>query len=260
MKLGAGEKIALASLIVGIFACIGTYLTVPEVRAVIANLPSSQKTVPVNPTVGQTSPTTPLTPTQALTAPSPVPAPASTAAEPVATTPAVAPTRPSAPTATATPCSNPVSSIFAGPWKDPAIYGRLGCPAAIAVTRESVEETFQRGHMVWRGGGVQVYTIYSDGTWDLFPKNSNDILQASDPEYFCGVHSSPPSPRRGFSKIWCNNPDVRAKIGDATESEEGFCMPSNCETFQDFEGGTIYYSAKYKSTYILFTDRTWQLR
>lgn len=175
-------------------------------------------------------------------------------------TPTIAPTRSPTPTVTATPCSNPVSPIFADAWNNSAINGRLRCATAIAVTRESVEETFERGHMVWRGGGVQVYAIYNDGTWDIFPKSPNDILQDGDPEYFCGEHRSPPSPRRGFSKIWCNNKDVRDKIGNATDYEEGFCMPSNCDTFQDFEGGTIYYSAKYNSTYILFADKTWQRR
>lgn len=50
MNLTTSEKIALAGLIVGILACIGTYLTVPEVREFIARLRDSQKTVQGTPT------------------------------------------------------------------------------------------------------------------------------------------------------------------------------------------------------------------
>lgn len=158
-------------------------------------------------------------------------------------------------------CSLGVGGSFTRIWNEPALYSRLVCPSESEFRGESAVENFEGGFMLWRGNSDRVYAIYNAGTWDVFPKEPADIFQeGKDPECSCGPHASRPSPRRGFSKIWCNNPDVPTTLGNAVNYEEGFCMGNPCDSFQDFQGGTMYRSVKLGGIYVLFADGTWLKR
>ncbi len=147
-------------------------------------------------------------------------------------------------------CSIPVDGQFVDSWLANSVFAMLGCPTNQAHKTESAEEPFQRGLMVWRKDTGLIY-IRWDSTWYKFA----DTFKESDPEYTCGKHVSPPSPRRGFSKIWCSG-DWQAKLGNALDWEWGFCMGNlPCEVFQDFEHGFIYYSRFSKdNVVVVFSD------
>jgi len=160
-------------------------------------------------------------------------------------------------------CKASVAANFIGIWNTPPFFARLGCPISGELKSASAVENFQGGFMVWRELGDRVYAIYNNGTWGRYPKGPSDrFIEGTDPEYSCGPQASPPSPRRGFSKIWCNHQEVRATLGNATEYEQGYCMPGGgpCELFQDFENGTMYRSSRFGNVFILFSDGTWQKR
>jgi hypothetical protein len=158
-------------------------------------------------------------------------------------------------------CRIGVGSSFASIWPDPFIYPRLGCAVAKEYEGPSAVEGFERGWMFWRSSSDRVYVVYNNGGWDDYPRTPGDIFREGiDPEYTCGPAASPPSPRRGFSKIWCNNAEVRQGLGNAVDREQGYCMDNPCDTFQDFSGGLMYSSVRLHTVYVLFADGTWQKR
>lgn len=150
-------------------------------------------------------------------------------------------------------CSYQVGSFFSS-----ITSSRLGCPSNPQHVSDSAVENFERGYMLWRKDTDRIYVIYANHTWAEFSNNFSDQV---NPEFSCGTQSSPPSPRRGFSLVWCSNSDVHSSLGNALEAERGYCMPGGgpCETFQDFSGGMGYQSSHFGKTYILYSDnRTWQ--
>lgn len=153
-------------------------------------------------------------------------------------------------------CSIPVDRRFLSMWSDPTIYAPLGCPRNQGHTAQSAEEMFEGGSMLWRQDTDQIYAIFNSGAWEDF----TDTFVENDPEYSCSTPSSPPSPRRGFSKVWCANSRVRSILGNALERERGFCMAGGgqCEVFQDFSGGFMFYSERFGRAYALLNDGTWQ--
>jgi serine/threonine-protein kinase len=158
-------------------------------------------------------------------------------------------------------CAMDTGSSFAR--VDPSVNQRLGCPTGEEQRVESAVESFQGGFMLWRADNNRAYVVLNNGKWDSYPKSDADRFRDGvDPEYSCGTHTSPPSPRRGFSKIWCNHSDVRSALGNATEYEQGFCMPGGgaCEGFQDFLNGMMYRSTRFSSIYVFFADGTWMRR
>lgn len=164
------------------------------------------------------------------------------------------PTETLAPTSTAppspTPCGMDVYSGFA------AIYGdvepRLGCPVQPARTNQWFgEEAFERGRMLWREDNRKIYVLYNTGAWQRFDDTWN---QSTDPEFACGPAESPPTPKRGFGKVWCARADVRSGLGNAIEEEHG-----EWGVVQDFvAGGAIVRIPS--GTYVLFADGNWERR
>jgi hypothetical protein len=111
--------------------------------------------------------------------------------------------------------------------------------------------------MLWRDTSDSIYVVFDDGTWTVA---QNRFVEGRDPEYSCGIPQSPPSPRRGFSQVWCFHPNVKEKIGSAIEREVGYGMAGGgpAELFQDFEGGTMYQSHHFNTVYALFANGTWR--
>jgi hypothetical protein len=169
-------------------------------------------------------------------------------------------------TLTATPirvvpqaCSFAAGGSFARFLSDTTVASRLGCPTEAEATIESAVELFQGGFMLWRGASNRLFAVYNEGKWGAYPKGDYDwFREGIDPEYSCGTKASPPSPRRGFSKVWCNNPEVRNTLGNALEYEQGYCMGNQCDSFQDFQGGMMYRSVKFAGVYVFYIDGTWQ--
>ena len=83
------------------------------------------------------------------------------------------------------------------------------------------------------------YELFDD-TWD----------EATEDEYLCnplgGEVDSPPLPRRGFGKVWCNSEQLQQTLGPV-EREERLCQHAVTQEFQAgrlvacFEDATVYY-------------------
>jgi hypothetical protein len=110
------------------------------------------------------------------------------------------------------------------------------------------EEDFKRGLMIWRQDTAKIYVLYNDGRWERY----DDIWQEGDPEFTCGMPSSPPTPKRGFGKIWCTYTNVQQDLGAATTAEEG-----DYGLVQSFYGGSALRTGG-GWVYVLLDDGTWR--
>jgi hypothetical protein len=153
------------------------------------------------------------------------------------------------PTAAPTPCGVAVHTGFAGVWR--VVQDRLGCPVRNARTNQWVaEEMFERGRMIWREDNDYHHVLYANGIWERFPNTWVESM----PHFTCGTPESPPTPLRGFGKVWCEHAWVREGLGNATTGEWG-----EHSTVQDFvNGGAIIQSGS--GTYVLYADGQWELR
>jgi len=147
----------------------------------------------------------------------PTPTPCPTAAPP---TPSVGVYRP--------------QGLFADLWaEDAALAQALGW----ATSREPqtvnvVFQPFERGVMIWREDTRQIYALYRDGAWDIFPDTWAEPQPESDPSL------APPEgrvqPVRGLGLVWRQQPDVRDQLGWGLRVEEGLAAP-----LQAFERGVL---------------------
>ena len=176
--------------------------------------------------------------------PSPTPSPTPT--------PIPSPTPTPEPTLTPQPTPSPTCPAVGGPfaalWKQ--YQGQLGCAINTAHTSWIAQEHFEHGQMFWRKDNDRIVVLYDNGTWALY----QDIWNEGDPEYSCpniAPTQCPPTPRRGFGKIWCTYSAVRQGLGWATDYEQGFHG-----TVQDFAQGTIFRTDT-GEMYLLLGDDTW---
>jgi hypothetical protein len=126
------------------------------------------------------------------------------------------------------PCEYPVQSDLVDAWD----YLVLDCPIGPgAAAISTAYAPFEGGQMLWRGDTDTIYVLYNDGRWESYP---NEWVQSSQ-EFSCGEESNPPTPVRGFGKVWCDHPEVREGLGAVTATEIG----DHRSAVQDFDNGTI---------------------
>lgn len=184
------------------------------------------------------------TPTHAATAtstptPTPTPSPSATP-QPSATS---SPTHTPAPT----PCGTAVLGAFAQVWQVHA--EALGCPSSAGHSEVWIaDETFQRGRMFWREDNRRIYVLYNNGRWESYA----DTWYEGDPEYTCGTKQHPPTPIRGFGKVWCTYDNVRQGLGDAMGIEWG-----DYGAVQGFGEGLLLRTGG-GSVFVLYSDGTWR--
>ena len=230
---------SLSPPVVDLTSVISTSETVPGDASVATDMPTPVPTSPA-PTDTPTSVSTLLTPTDTLFPtftpyPTAIPQPTST----------------TLPTQTPTPECPAVSGPFAGIWRD--TQGRLGCAVNQSHTTWTAEENFERGGMFWREDTDLMSVLYNNGGWALY----EDPWREGDPDYACpesAPEESPPTPIRGFGKIWCTYEAVRSGLGWATDHESGYYS-----TVQDFERGSIIRTDG-GTTYVLYDDNRWERR
>ncbi len=144
-------------------------------------------------------------------------------------TPAPAATRSAEPTN----CPNP-PTYFTDLWADRV--AQLGCPIAGSGQSDLLmaEQAFQGGLMFWRSDTAEIYALPLDQPYTRRP----DTWDASQPEYTCPNEAptqTPSTPKRGFGKIWCQQPRLRQQLGDAISEEQLVEV-----TLQEFESGLIF--------------------
>jgi len=178
------------------------------------------------------------------------------AAAPTATpTPGGPTATPTAATTPGTPTPTPTCSItpimgFGHVWTTyETVRDRLGCPVEPEKSTWSAEQTFIGGYMFWREDLLLIYAVYSDGTWQSFADTWDSTQIEEDPTIV------PPSgyyqPKRGFGKVWREQPGVRDKLSWATAPERGFAA-----SWQAFDGGLMLWS-DHQGFFVLYNDGTW---
>jgi len=157
---------------------------------------------------------------------------------------------PPTPTPTLPTCSITPILGFGNVWSTyPTVRARLRCPTEIEHSYWSAEETFVGGYMFWRSDLLLIYALYSNGTWQSFADTWQEGQLEWDPTII------PPSglyqPKRGFGKVWREQPGVRDKLGWATMVERGLGA-----SYQAYEGGLMLWSDQL-GVFILYNDGTW---
>ncbi len=132
----------------------------------------------------------------------------------------------------------------------PTVGAGLGCPTDVEKGIWSAEQTFQNGYMFWREDTRRIYALFDDHTWQLF----TDTWEEGDPEYDPNI--VPPSgfyqPKRGFGKVWREQPGVREGLGWATKEERG-----SWASIEPFERGLMIWS-DVEGIFVLYDNGTWE--
>lgn len=131
-------------------------------------------------------------------------------------------------------------TYFAGLWSDHRV-GLLGCPTDGRRVMMA-EQLFEGGRMFWRSDIASIYALPANQPYARF----DDTWDDSQPAYGCpefGPSETPPTPQRGFGKVWCNNPSLREALGNATGAET--LAEANVQEFEDGlifqpDGGAVY--------------------
>jgi hypothetical protein len=111
----------------------------------------------------------------------------------------------------------------------------LGCPVAgTDQPAPMAEQIFERGWMLWRGDTATIL-VFPIGRQLL---QFEDTWDPTQPVYTCpdlAPTQTPPTPQRGFGKVWCLEEGIRDMLGQSISEEHAF------ETgIQAFENGTIF--------------------
>lgn len=189
----------------------------------------------------------PPAPTATLT---PTPFPSSTLAPVLPTTPA--PRQPSATPRASVNCATQVASLFTQKAVG-ELMARLGCPNENAHSVIFALQVLEHGRMFYRDDEKRIYAITDDRAWVAF----EDKWTNGMPEDSCSsiiVAAGRIKPKRGFGKIWCENADLRAKIGSGNFAEEG---PYSIAV-QRFEHGVMFGGPESGVAWALLDGGKWE--
>ena len=102
--------------------------------------------------------------------------------------------------------------------------------------------------MLWRQDNTRHYAFFADNgsyRWFVYPPGE-------PPNFACSDAEARGRPRRGFSRVWCQEPGVRDQIGDATNDEIGDYRP-----LQEFDKGFMVYVKERGTVLTVYYDGTW---
>lgn len=104
--------------------------------------------------------------------------------------------------------------------------------------------------MLWRGDTDTIYVLTPDGRWQGYPNEWRE----GDPTFSCGEENAMSTPIRGFGRVWCDHPEVREALGNATAEEIG----DSASAVQDFGNGVILV-APFGGVFVFVNeDSTWR--
>ena len=98
-----------------------------------------------------------------------------------------------------------------------------GCPLGPALYSGGAEQPFEDGFMVWVEEQDAIYVLFDDDVFSPRWAMYADTWQEGDP--LCDPGPIPPGvyqPQRGFGKVWCEEAEVRERLGWATQLETGY--------------------------------------
>jgi hypothetical protein len=146
-------------------------------------------------------------------------------------------------------------------WALDGFQSGLGGPLGEPPERFYAGQTFQHGFMIWRdNAGAADNWIYviqwgpgddqeAGSAWARF----TDTWVEGHPEYACPEAIPPIGPKRGFGRVWCQEPQVRDLLGLPLEEEWGVLGG-----WLDFEEGVMLWDAKNGRIFVLFADGHWK--
>lgn len=110
--------------------------------------------------------------------------------------------------------------------------------------------------MLWTSIDQMIYVLRPDGLWESHLDTWSEDLPELACNPFGSEFSSPPLPRRGFGKVWCESGGVAETMGIIMK-EERLCQHA---VLQQFESGQLLACFE-DSTYRYFRimdDQTWE--
>lgn len=146
----------------------------------------------------------------------------------------------------------------------PNLEQQMGCATEPAIFDPIALNEFGAGQpadrfMLWFSHEDTIYVLLPDGTYQTY---EDTWEEDTDPTFPCnppgGEEDSPPLPRRGFGKVWCNHPELQEILG-LVPREERLCQYSVLQRFETgrllacFEDATIRY-------FRILDDGTWDLQ
>ncbi len=149
-------------------------------------------------------------------------------------------------------CTTPVISELQGVYDQVYFKQELGCPGSVFRDRPAAVQNFERGIMIWSDLGNGDRRIYAYFPWNAY-RQYTDTWQEGEPD---SPDVSPPAgfyaPRRGFGKVWINDPTLRDNIGWAVEQFER----AETATVQVFDNGALVW-LKGSNTVYAFGPSEW---
>ena len=144
----------------------------------------------------------------------------------------------------------------------PDLEVRMGCPLEPAIYESVALNEFGPGpnydrFMLWFGWEELIYVLFPDGHWETHSDTWTDEMPIFTCNPLQGDPESPPLPRRGFGKLWCDEPGLSDTMG-FIDREERLCQHAVIQPFLGgrmiacFEDATIRY-------FQIFDDNTWAL-
>ncbi len=132
-----------------------------------------------------------------------------------------------------------------------------GCPGDPALFSRAAEQPFEHGLMVWIEGRDGIYVLFDDEVqsprWSFY----EDTWEEEEGEILCDRGPEPPGrsyPRRGFGKLWCNEPDLFDRLGWATSPEVGYDGVVQRDSAPKYT--TLYVRAADGNVYKLLPERS----
>jgi len=138
----------------------------------------------------------------------------------------------------------------------------LGCPLNQAITDPIAINEFGPGpdfdrFMLWLSHEQQIYVLFVEGGWQAYADSWTDDMPIFACNPMAEEPTSPPLPRRGFGKVWCDHENVRQNLGLIIR-EERLCQHAALQSFERgrmlacYEDDTVRY-------FMLLNDGTWRV-
>lgn len=149
------------------------------------------------------------------------------------------------PTAAPLPaCGSQPGPTFARVWD----RNRIGCPTGPEMGVQTAYEPFERGWMLWRVDNDGHYALFNDGSFAAYWYPPSE-----PPDFSCPEAAAAGMPRRGFGRVWCENANVRQRIGRALSDEVGDYRP-----VQIFERGFMIYLKERGTIASIYDSGAWK--
>jgi hypothetical protein len=201
----------------------------PVVAPPVPQQPETNNAPPVAPTATLTVPpptatVPPAQPTPTTPPPAPTVAPTATPTVPPTIAPTATPPPPTAtpapPTPTATPkLPYPVVGGFGQLYeRNGDVRDRVGLPNGSEARVVGAYQIFEHGLMIWREDTKTIYVLFNDqSTWYSF---ADAWAEGMDAGGGAGPAAGQFAPKRGFGKVWREQPDVQKRLGYALSTDE----------------------------------------